>query len=302
MKLTNMCLARRLVTTCACLFTVLSSTIASADDAVVGWIANPDFDAFRISRHNAPVPKGTSDLLACDIVKLVNQSAIVHIVLSSYQRVDLDATAPERQLQIPCEDKGIWQGDRLAVMRKITDRATAPARHTEVITATRGETLLAPLIIPALGNYNPLLAAGDRSLYVAWTGGVAPYSVSVSQCGGGVVTGRSGITGTSVSLPSAHLAPGRYVLVVEGSNGRGLKEDGITVVDPSQLPPPPAALGETGLTQADRQLFYAYYLEGLGQGEWTLEALQQAASIDPPTPASSDWVLHRFSQTVSTAR
>lgn len=302
MKLADICLARRLVTACACLFTVLTSTMACADDAVVGWIANPDFDAFTISRQNAAVPKGTRELQACDIVKLVNPSVTVHIVLSSYQRIDLDASVPERQLQIPCEAKGNWQGSTLAIVQKITAHATAPARHTEVITATRGELLPAPLTIPALGNYNPRLAAGNRSLYVAWTGGVAPYSVTVSRYGGGVVTGRTGITSTSVSLPSAHLAPGRYVLLVEGSDGHGLKEDGVTVIDPSQLPPPPAALRVGGLTQADRQLLYAYYLEGLGEGEWTFEALQQAASIDPPTAASSDWVFRRFSQTVSTAR
>lgn len=275
------------------------SATAFADDSTVGWITKTDPSAFTISRDNRLLPKGSNELRACDVVTLVDSSATVHIVLSSYQRIDLDQGAPHQQIQISCNAKGVWQSAQLVIARLLTAAATAPAQH--IIAATRGGGKPDPIKVPALGSYNPMLIAGDRSLFIAWTGGVAPYRVRVSQYNGLVIAEQNEITGTNVMLPAAHFEQGRYSLVVLGADGHGLKENNLTVVDPSRLPPRPSTLDDASLSQADRILLYSYYLEGLGNGEWTLEALQKAASINPPTPASSDWIVHRFSQSLSAA-
>jgi hypothetical protein len=267
---------------------------AFAEDAVVGWVEKPDINAVTIVRNDVNMPKGTSDLLACDVVKLNDVAATAHITLASYQRLLLDGHTSEGKIRIPCKEMAPWFGRQLDLVKTIVAAATAPGRRFEAIAATRAEDQPSPIEVPALGDYDPMLVAGERSLYVAWTGGVAPFTVSVLRADGTAVTSQDGIRAHVLSLPSASYAPGRYSLVVKGIDGHGVRESGLTVVEASKLPPRPAILSHSSLPSADEKLLYAYFLEGWGKGEWTLEALQQAASITPPTPASSDWIEHRF--------
>jgi hypothetical protein len=268
--------------------------VQAAGDTI-GWIEQPDFDAFRIIRNGVAQPAGQAELQACDIVQLKTDAATVRITLPGYPRLQLDATAPDQQMRVPCTEKAEWYGKPLAVLRAIAGLATAPAMNLETVLATRSLDKSPRLLVPALGDYDPLLVAGERSLYITWTGGVAPYTVTLHRDDGGIVVERTNIRTTSVRLPKAHLEPGRYVLLIEGGDKNGIKEDNITVVDPSRLPPPPKPLADARLARADHELLYAYYLEGSGHGEWTFEALQRAAAIHPATPAVNNWLRRRFS-------
>lgn len=264
-----------------------------AESAVVGWIDKPDFSVFQIVRDEQTLPAGTADLQACDIVQLQNDQATVRITLAGYQRVQLDSTVPELKIQVPCTETSSWYGKSLALVRVIAGLATAPAAKVEALTATRSPERLT---VPALGHYNPLLVAGERSLYLNWNGGVPPYTVTLQRYGGGYLVERNNIDATSVRLPKVHLKPGRYVLIVQGSDNHAIKEDSVTVVNTASLPAPPKALTAARLPKANHQLLYAYYLEGWGRGEWTLEALQRATAIKPATPAVRDWLQSRFAQ------
>jgi hypothetical protein len=269
-----------------------------AENAVVGWVEKPDFSAFRIVRDEHELPTGIADLQACDIVQLQNDQATVRITLAGYQRIQLDATALDHKVQVPCAETSSWYGKSLALVRVISGLATAPAANSEVLTGTRTHQSSTALKVPALGPYNPLLVAGERALYLSWNGGVPPYTVTLQRYGGGNLVEQNNIQATAVRLPTVQLKPGRYVLVIQGSDKYAIKEDSVTVVNNSKLPPPPKALTDARLSKADRLLLYAYYLEGWGQGEWTLEALQRAAAIKPVTPAVSDWLQGRFVQEV----
>jgi hypothetical protein len=273
----------------------LCAGVQAAGDTV-GWIEQPDFSAFSIIRSGVEQPAGQADLQACDIIRLKKNAATVHVTLPGYPRLKLDATAPEQQMQVPCAEKAAWYGKPLAVLRAITGLATAPAMDLETMLATRSHDTSPRLLVPALGNYDPMLVAGERSLYLTWTGGVAPYTVTLQREDGSNVVERSDIRASSVRLPRVRLQPGRYVLFVGGSDKNGVREDNITVVDPSRLPAPPKALADARLARADHELLYAYYLEGSGDGEWTLEALQRAAAIKPATPAVNNWLRRRFAQ------
>ena len=276
------------------------SASVQADSTVVAWIERPDFSSFRIIRSSIALPDGQADLQACDIVQLKNNLATVRITLSNYQRLQLDAKVPGRQIQVPCDEKLNWYGKPMALLRAISGLATAPATATRtassgVMAGTRSPDESPRLTVPALGNYDPMLVAGERSLYVTWEGGVGPYTVTVMRYGGGSkVVEQNNISATSVRLPKVRLEPGRYVLEVQGSDKYGIKEDAITVVEASRLPPPPKALTDANLPKADHELLYAYYLEGWGKGEWTLEALQRAAAIIPAPQAVRDWLFRRF--------
>lgn len=264
-----------------------------AESAVVGWVEKPDFSVFQIIRDEQTLPAGTADLQACDVVQLQNDQATVRITLAGYQRVQLDATVPEHKIQVPCSETSSWYGKSLALVRVIAGLATAPA---EVLTGSRGQESQSILKVPALGHYNPLLVAGQRSLYITWNGGVPPYTLTLQRYGGGNLVEQNNIDSTSVRLPRVHLKPGRYVLIVQDSDKYAIKEDSVTVVDAAKLPAPPKALTDARLSKVDHQLLYAYYLEGWGQGEWTLEALQRAAAIKPATPLVRDWLRSRFAQ------
>lgn len=267
----------------------------NAESAVVGWIENPDFKVFKIIRDKQALPAGMADLQACDIVQLQNDQATVRITLAGYQRFQLDAKVPERKIQVPCTETSSWYGKSLALVRLIAGLATAPT-YPEALMGTRAKQTLTVLNVPALGHYDPLLVAGERSLYINWHGGVSPYTVTLQRYGGGNLVEQNNIDATSVRLPKVHLKPGRYVLVVQGSDKNAIKEDSVTVVDAARLPAPPKALTDARLPKAEHQLLYAYYLEGWGQGEWTLEALQRATAIKPATPAVHDWLQSRFAQ------
>ena len=286
---------RRALLSAITLSCALMSIGVQAESAVVGWVEKPDFSVFQIIRDEQTLPAGTADLQACDIVQLQNDQATVRITLAGYQRVQLDASVPEHKMQVPCAEISSWYGKSLALVRVIAGLATAPVANVEALTATRSPERLT---VTALGHYNPLLVAGERSLYLNWNGGVPPYTVTLQRFGGDYLVKRNKIDATSVLLPKAHLKPGRYVLIIEDSEKYAIKEDSVTVVDAARLPPPPKALADAKLSKADHQLLYAYYLEGWGQGEWTLEALQRAASIKPATPAVRDWLQSRFAQEV----
>jgi hypothetical protein len=272
----------------------LTSSDARADDAVVGWVESPDFSAFKVIRNGQDLPPVNADLQACDTVQLLKDQAVVRITLSGYQRIQLDASVNDKKVQVPCAEKPGWFGKSLALVRAIAGMATAPSAQTEALAGTRGQADAPPLMVMALGNYNPLLVAGERSLFITWSGGQGPYSVTLRHYNGAQVVGRNDIDAHAVRLPKVQLPPGRYVLLVQGSNKYGIKEDNVTIVAPSRLPAEPKTLRDASLSKSDHQLLYAYYLEGWGKGEWTLEALQRAAAIDPPTPAATDWIARRF--------
>lgn len=280
---------------------VATSTSVLAEGPVVGWVESPDFSAFKIKRGEVVLPQGYADLQACDVVQLQNDLATVRVTLSGYQRVQLDANVPGREIQVPCTEKPSWYGKPWAVVKIIAGLATAPAsansrKYVERATFSRAPAEAPRLVVPALGNYDPLLVVGERSLYLTWEGGVAPYTVTLQRYGGGKLAEQTDIRTTSVRLPRVSLEPGRYVLVVQGSDKYGIKEDAVTVVEAAQLPLPPKALTDARLPKADHELLYAYYLEGWGQGQWTLEALQRATAIHPATPVVRDWLVQRFSE------
>jgi len=160
------------------------SAVAQTDGAVAGWIEKPDFKSFTIIRDKKPLPEGQIDLLACDVVHLTKESATVRITLADYQRLQLDAKVPDRTIQVPCARSRPGTANRWHSCGPSLDwprrRLHIPKRgRTRAIWINRD--LLA---VPALGNYDPMLVAGQRSLYVTWEGRAAPYTVTLEHYDG----------------------------------------------------------------------------------------------------------------------
>lgn len=254
-------------------------------------------DAVRLVRHAKVVSYDEKEgLYPCDKVTLTDASATVSVVLTNGTRLRLSSES--RMVPIPCEASG--QAANLvnflsAVVRKAQDRASFTGSRGQVLAGSRGPESLASsrseLSIPALIASTAVIAAGDRSLFVAWEGGTGPYSVEIATYPDGkpVVT-QSAIATRSVTLAKTRLAPGRYVLIVKGKDGLGVKEDELHVVAAREIPPMPDELSSAPLKSDARMLFYADYLIGLDDGRWTLEALQQAATLARDSAAAREWL------------
>jgi hypothetical protein len=284
----------------AAVLVVLTSCLSAPAQAqpgeVAGWV-EPDAktlvvptSAFRLDRAGKTIPYPDAGLQACDRLKLLDDKTVVRIRLASNLRMQLDAETPGLQLEIPCSERSIAASLAAALRAMI---GGAEQRKQRVAALTRD---VAPLSLPALlAAPQTRIAAGRRALYVAWTGGVGPYSVQVLRAGDGrEVVSRSSIGAHSVVLPPADIEPGEYTLWVRNRAGHrveGFREDGIVAVAPGAVPAMPEVLKTTGLTDEARALFYADYLAAQDEGRWTLEALQRVAALPAQSPAVRQWLL-----------
>jgi hypothetical protein len=284
----------------AAVLVVLTSCLSAPAQAqpgeVAGWV-EPDAktlvvptSAFRLDRAGKTIPYPDAGLQACDRLKLLDDKTVVRIRLASNLRMQLDAETPGLQLEIPCSERSIAASLAAALRAMI---GGAEQRKQRVAALTRD---VAPLSLPALlAAPQTRIAAGRRALYVAWTGGVGPYSVQVLRAGDGrEVVSRASIGAHSVVLPPADIEPGEYTLWVRNRAGHrveGFREDGIVAVAPGAVPAMPEVLKTTGLTDEARALFYADYLAAQDEGRWTLEALQRVAALPAQSPAVRQWLL-----------
>lgn len=264
---------------------------------VAGWV-EPDpktqalpLAAFRLDRAGKPIPYPPAGLLACDRLTLTEETAVVRVRLASNLRMQLDAATPGRQLEIPCDQRGIAASLAAALQALI---GSADQRKVRVAAVTRD---VAPLTLPVWAAPQARLMAGQRALYLSWTGGTRPFSVQLlSAADGREVVAKTHIDAQSVVLPPVTLELGRYTLWVRNRAGHrveGFRDDALFVVAPADVPRMPEVLVSSGLSEETRTLFYADYLAGIDDGRWTLEAMQQVAALKSRSPAVRQW-LARF--------
>ena len=259
----------------------LSATAHAQPAEVTGWV-EPDpktlvvpTAAFRLERAGKAIAYPDVGLQACDRLKLLDEKAVVRVRLASNLRMQLHAESPALQLEIPCGERSIAAS--LAAAQRAMIGGTEQ-REQRVAALTRD---VAPLTLPALSAaQQSSIAAGRRALYVAWTGGVGPYSVQVLRASDGrEAVSRTDIGAHSVLLPFAEIEPDEDTLWVRNRTGyriEGAREDGIVAVALGVVPAMPDVLNANGLTDEARALFYADYLTAQDEGRWTLEALGEA--------------------------
>ncbi len=273
---------------------VLCATAQALDADVAGWV-EPDpktqaipLSAFRLDRAGKAIAYPDAGLRACDKLVLIDDKAIVRVRLASNLRLQLDAESQARQIEIPCDQRGI-ASSLAAALRALV--SSAEQRKARVATLTRD---IAPLALPILVAPQTHIVAGHRALYVTWTGGVAPFSVQlVSARDGREVTSKTNLGTHSVYLPAIDLEPGQYTLWIRNRAGHrveGIREDALMVLPRDASPPIPQVLLSPTLTEEARTLFYADFLAALDDGRWTLEALQQVAGLKGQSAAVRQWL------------
>jgi hypothetical protein len=225
-------------------------------------------------------PAMMTELLSGDRI-LINDSKASLTLLTSTGRLSVTAEMSKREgYEVIASPNSIWSN----LVALVTDQITLG--QTQVISASsRGVPWLnaegAPTI-PADQTQFSKLAAGERELHFRWQGGTPPYRLSLIR--DEQVLSEINVTkGSEASLPRLAWPPGDYTLVI--TDKRGLASDGhargsvtanLILFDPADIPPMPSALANSPLPEDARQLLYADWLARQGEGEWSMEAIQQA--------------------------
>lgn len=144
--------------------------------------------------------------------------------------------------------------------------------------------------IPILAASRSVLAAGNRSIFVSWQGGVPPFSVTLSAADTGRIVAQTvGVRGTCAAyLPRTDLRPGHYRLTLTDAQNVKEQEDSLFVV--AEVPAEPRELRDANLPEEARQLYAATWLGVLDHGIWAFEAQQRVTAMDCRSAAVEDWL------------
>lgn len=158
---------------------VVSVAAHGQTSEVAGWV-EPDpktqivpVAAFRLDRAGNVMAYPEAGLLACDKLTLLDERSVVRVRLASNLRMLLDSATPGRQIEVPCDQRGISASLAAALRALIVN---AEQRKSRVAALTRD---IAPLALPVLSGSQTNIVGGQRALFVAWTGGAGPFSVQL---------------------------------------------------------------------------------------------------------------------------
>ena len=259
---------------------------------VVGWVlptkgkvAPPA--AFRITRADPSAQVAGSELAPCDKVQIVDEREKLYVALIDGARLPLDSRHPF--ISVPCEV--ITVSDIFATAFRLLFKPPPLIGDGEVPAVTRG---VGGLTVPAFAASAAALGSGGRRLFLAWDDGRAPFKVSLKRQGSdqAIVAARD-IASNHILLPSADLAPDRYQLTVSGATGDGITQRELVVVTADRVPRLPRASVPASLSNTEKALLWAEFLENEDDGRWTLEALQIVGSLPREDPLVAAW-LRRF--------
>ena len=251
--------------------------------------------AYSISRHGKPIAADGA-LAPCDVITFDGQqTSFLEVRIKTFKSgklILLDRAHPKSS--IPCDEITLTA----AAIRIFTSITNGPrsAQPQSIMSYKAGlATRMAPFHSPALLSDQSRLVAGRRALVVSWHGGKAPFLVELIDVTSGQSLARvTSSTQTYVTLPELDLAAGRYSLLIHSTPAHGpgatLREDNLLIVASSELPPEPEELANSQISREERTLLYSMYLEGIGDGRWTFEALQFVAFGPAVQQASRAWL------------
>ena len=165
---------------------------------------------------------------------------------------------------------------------------------------TRGKDEAVIPVDPGQGK-NCRLTAGTRSLHVRWLGGTPPYRLYLitEENGAKRTIAEKLVPGLQTDLPMIALEPGSYTLVLKDAGDFARSADPLKgpayevtleVLPPEQRPPMPRDLAGAAASAELKQLLYAGWLAGQGEGEWKLEAMQLVAPLVADSQAAAGWM------------
>ncbi|MFZ3032913.1 MAG: hypothetical protein WA138_02735 [Parvibaculum sp.] len=123
------------------------------------------------------------------------------------------------------------------------------------------------------------IKAGNRPLWVGWSGGFAPFDLTVTDPSGQPLAHQM-VNENTVVLPATNIAPGRYTIAVKDRNGRTRRTsfEAVTEVPKVENVSVPSWMGADSAT-----MFSAFCVAAEDPYTWSYEAAQEIAA----TPSSN---------------
>jgi hypothetical protein len=254
------------------------------------------YGAFSVERSGAFIDSRTP-LMACDIVHFNAKQREVQQVLittiESGRNISIDAQHDSAILS--CKDGKAASAKMTSAAARAWqlvsggDRVSDKAAKTAI---TRGYQEGADnLVLRVFAAPESYLVAGRRSLTLAWAGGPPTVDIELRRASenGELIAQAKGATGNRTELPEVEFTLGTYYLMMRGEAGTTPTESYAIQVIGSDAPPPPSQFKVSGIKSDEQALLYVFYLEGMSNGRWTLEAMQRAAAIGPNSGSIVEW-------------
>lgn len=165
------------------------------------------------------------------------------------------------------------------IMAWLRDFFLTAERHDESVASLRVRGDDEPPSLPLLAGADGVFAAGRSALFLAWTGGAAPFSVRIYRPGDGqTVWSATGVGVRRARLSGEPVAPGTYELEIRDAHGKagGAR---LRALGPADLPAVPPAFAAGGADDLVGRTLEAGWLAAQGGGRLGFEAYQRAAEI-----------------------
>ncbi|MFO1049892.1 MAG: hypothetical protein U1E52_18575 [Geminicoccaceae bacterium] len=146
-----------------------------------------------------------------------------------------------------------------------------------VLAAVRGDdsrSVTAPLLDADIAA----LAAGQRGLALRWSGGVAPYALSIAA--DDPLLDLPALATAELPPQSLDLTPGDYTLTITDAKGTEIERD-VEVVAADEVPGAPEDPGLAQLPAEYHTLAQAGWLSQQEDGRWRWEAWLQLQTLPP---------------------
>jgi hypothetical protein len=263
----------------AVLALLLGTALAQGGKAPAGYvvaIALAGADKTAIVRDGQElVPKLMMPLYAGDVVLVRDPASRIGLEVGAGGRIEVAASARyEVKGEIPTGK------DALRVITAVAGILGGGEAKTD------GGALKLPMAVPG-PNF---LVKGGRKLWLAWTGGKAPFKLIVD------VDGRAqpfpGIAARQFELQIPAKSVNRFNVTIRDSAGGTAR---VTFRFRDLLPEMPRALKDAGPGESVDALLLAAWLTTRHEGDWSVEAaqiLRQRAAGDPAAAALLDVLVH----------
>jgi hypothetical protein len=199
-----------------------------------------------------------------DIVYLSSPASSLRIVLLDGSPLEIKGEARQK-----IEAKG--RGGMLDTLAWIWDRIAG--NETEESPTNLAAKGLGPYVDAA--PKGGIILRGPMPVYLAWTGGTAPYLVMI-----GGKTYETSAANVEFALPGG--ASNRFVVEIEDAKGASTRVK-LRLAD--RAPTPPGELTALPGSPAFRKTALAGWLARQDQGKWRLEAMRQLRAIKDYEPA-----------------
>ncbi|MDO6415837.1 hypothetical protein Q4F19_15705 [Sphingomonas sp. BIUV-7] len=143
--------------------------------------------------------------------------------------------------------------------------------------------------IPALSAFENDFQRGQRSMLIAWRGGVEPFAIRIQDEHRDVLSEVKDIRGRcAVVMPSANYAAGSYTVTATDGNRTNVVVAGVHAAE--QAPSAPREIAAANFPPDVATIYFASWLAAQNDGAWTWEAVQRVAALGCASPPAREWL------------